>query len=81
MHSLLILDEATSALDIDSENEFATALDSLRSHMTVLLITHRTGLLRHCDIVFELADGKLAGSSKPGHGMVARIGDVVRIGR
>ena len=79
--SLLILDEATSALDIDSENEFATALDSLRSHRTVLLITHRTGLLRHCDIVFELADGKLAGSSKPGHGMVTRIGDVVRIGR
>jgi ATP-binding cassette, subfamily B, bacterial PglK len=79
--SLLILDEATSALDVDSENEFAVALDSLRSHRTVLLITHRTGLLRHCDIVFELADGKLAGSSKPGHMMVTRIGDVVRIGR
>jgi ATP-binding cassette, subfamily B, bacterial PglK len=79
--SLLILDEATSALDIDSENEFAAALDSLRSHRTVLLITHRTGLLRHCDVVFELADGKLAGSSKPGHGTVTRIADIVGIGR
>jgi ATP-binding cassette, subfamily B, bacterial PglK len=79
--SLLILDEATSALDIDSENEFAAALDSLRSHRTVLLITHRTGLLRHCDIVFELAGGKLVGSSKPGHRTVSRIGDVAGIGR
>jgi ABC-type multidrug transport system fused ATPase/permease subunit len=79
--SLLILDEATSALDSDSENEFAAALDSLRSHKTVLLITHRTGLLRHCDIVFELAGGKLVGSSKPGHRMVSRIGDIAGIGR
>jgi ABC-type transport system involved in cytochrome bd biosynthesis fused ATPase/permease subunit len=47
----------------------------------VLLITHRTGLLRHCDVVFELADGKLAGSSKPGHGTVTRIADIVGIGR
>jgi ABC-type bacteriocin/lantibiotic exporter with double-glycine peptidase domain len=64
--SLLILDEATSALDADSESELAETLQSLRSNRTVLIIAHRTGALRHCDLVFELAAGRVAGSGKYG---------------
>jgi ABC-type multidrug transport system fused ATPase/permease subunit len=64
--SLLILDEATSALDAASESELAETLQSLRSNRTVLIIAHRTGALRHCDLVFELAAGRVAGSGKFG---------------
>jgi ATP-binding cassette, subfamily B, bacterial PglK len=64
--SLLILDEATSALDAESESALAATLESLRSNRTVLIIAHRTGALRHCDLVFELAAGRVAGSGKFG---------------
>jgi ABC-type bacteriocin/lantibiotic exporter with double-glycine peptidase domain len=64
--ALLILDEATSALDAGSESEFAETLESLRSSRTVLVIAHRTGALRHCDLVFELAAGRIVGSGKFG---------------
>ena len=64
--SLLILDEATSALDADSESELAETLQWLRSNRTVLVIAHRTGVLRHCDLVFELSGGSIVGSGKYG---------------
>ena len=64
--SLLILDEATSALDVDSESEFAETLESLRFDRTVLIIAHRAGVLRHCDLVFEFAAGMITGSSTYG---------------
>jgi ATP-binding cassette subfamily B protein len=64
--SLLILDEATSALDADSESELAETLQWLRSNRTVLVIAHRTGVLRHCDLVFELSAGSIVGSGKYG---------------
>jgi ABC-type bacteriocin/lantibiotic exporter with double-glycine peptidase domain len=70
--SLLILDEATSALDVESESELAETLNSLRSGRTVLIIAHRPGVLRHCDLVFELAAGKVAGSRKQGQRIVGR---------
>jgi ABC-type transport system involved in cytochrome bd biosynthesis fused ATPase/permease subunit len=38
----------------------------LCSSKTVLVIAHRTGMLRHCDLVFELAAGKIVGSGKYG---------------
>ena len=72
--SLLILDEATSALDVESESELADTLNSLRSGRTVLIIAHRPGVLRHCDLVFELVAGKVAGSSKQGQRVVSRVG-------
>jgi ABC-type bacteriocin/lantibiotic exporter with double-glycine peptidase domain len=64
--TLLILDEATSALDADSESELAETLQWLRSSRTVLVIAHRTGVLRHCDLVFELSGGSVVGSGKYG---------------
>jgi ABC-type bacteriocin/lantibiotic exporter with double-glycine peptidase domain len=64
--SLLILDEATSALDAASESELAETLQWLRSDRTVLVIAHRTGVLRHCDLVFELSGGSIVGSGKYG---------------
>ena len=52
--SLLILDEATSALDATAEGEIIDMLEMLRPNRTILVIAHRTGALRHCDVIFEL---------------------------
>jgi len=58
--SLLILDEATSALDTTAESEIVEMLDSLRPNRTILVAAHRAGALRHCDLIFELRNGKIA---------------------
>jgi ABC-type multidrug transport system fused ATPase/permease subunit len=58
---MLLLDEATSSLDSTSENEIGEMLQSLRVNRTVLIVAHRAGALRHCDIVYELAAGKIVG--------------------
>lgn len=62
--SLLILDEATSALDIAAEGEIIETLETLRPDKTILVIAHRTGALRHCDLVFDLRKGKIADAGK-----------------
>jgi ABC-type bacteriocin/lantibiotic exporter with double-glycine peptidase domain len=64
--SLLILDEATSALDIAAEAEIIEMLETLRPNRTILVIAHRTGALRHCDLVFDLSKGRITGVGKYG---------------
>jgi ABC-type multidrug transport system fused ATPase/permease subunit len=51
---LLILDEATSALDDDTESALIDALDSLKGKLTILMIAHRAGSIRHCDRRIEI---------------------------
>jgi len=51
---LLILDEATSALDDDTETALIDALNSLKGKLTILMIAHRAGSIRHCDRKIEL---------------------------
>ncbi len=51
---LLILDEATSALDDDTETALIDALNSLKGKLTILMIAHRAGSIRHCDRRIEL---------------------------
>ncbi|MBQ7731716.1 MAG: ATP-binding cassette domain-containing protein [Lentisphaeria bacterium] len=51
---LLILDEATSALDDDTEAALIDALNSLKGKLTILMIAHRAGSIRHCDRKIEL---------------------------
>ncbi len=71
--SLLILDEATSALDTAGEGEIAATLDALRPNRTILVIAHRTAALRHCDLLFELANGRVVGSGKYGQVRAAHL--------
>jgi HlyD family secretion protein len=61
--SLLILDEATSSLDATAENEIVETLHALRPDRTILVIAHRGDALRHCDLVFELRNGRVVGSA------------------
>jgi ATP-binding cassette, subfamily B, bacterial PglK len=60
--SLLIMDEATSALDVAAEQEIMDALHSLGRELTVVLIAHRLNSLRHCDVILELEQGRIARS-------------------
>ena len=60
--SVLILDEATSALDNAAEDEIVATLNALRSGRTLLMISHRLGALRHCDIIHEIKSGRVSRS-------------------
>lgn len=57
---LLILDEATSAMDKLTERFVLNLLDSLRSKMAILSVSHRTDVLQtHCDRVYVLENGRV----------------------
>ncbi len=56
---LLILDEPTSSLDTLVEQEIKDSLAMLRGQVTTLIVSHRLGLVRDCDEIWLLEDGKL----------------------
>lgn len=56
---LLILDEATSSLDVKVENEFTEILNTLKGKKTIIAISHRFSMLKHCDRIIYLHEGKL----------------------
>ena len=56
---LLVLDEPTAALDAAAEESFVRTLESLRGKMLVVVVTHRPALLRACDRIVEVKNGRL----------------------
>jgi ATP-binding cassette subfamily C protein len=58
---VLIFDEATSALDNQTERELTRAIEALQGQKTVIVIAHRLSTVRHCDRLFFLRKGRLAG--------------------
>lgn len=59
--SVLILDEGTSALDNATEADLISALESLRGHLTIVMIAHRLSTLQNCDRIVFVSDGRLEG--------------------
>jgi ATP-binding cassette, subfamily C, bacterial len=55
---LLILDEATSALDQDSADAVRQTLMRLRGTLTILTITHQSGMVDIADRVYRLENGR-----------------------
>ena len=56
---VLIIDDALSAIDVETEQQVMRGLlDHLRDR-TVLLISHRTNVLRHADRIVILDDGRI----------------------
>lgn len=55
---LLILDEATSALDAESAEAVRQTLERLRGSLTILTITHESGLVDIADRVYRLESGR-----------------------
>jgi len=61
--SLLILDEATSALDPASEAALCETLGNLRGKITILAVSHQSGLADIADRVIRMEQGMLVGST------------------
>ena len=55
----IIFDEATSALDYQTEASLINAIDSLGGDITVLVIAHRLGTLKNCNLIVELENSKI----------------------
>jgi ATP-binding cassette, subfamily B, bacterial PglK len=59
--SVLVLDEATSALDLETENEVVKAVKALKGKKTIIIVAHRLSTIEHCDRVYTIAQGGVAG--------------------
>jgi ABC-type multidrug transport system fused ATPase/permease subunit len=57
--SVLVLDEATSSLDAATEAEVMEAINAMHGDKTILIVTHRSHTLEHCDRVFRVDHGHL----------------------
>jgi len=55
----LVLDEATSALDVDTEKEFMKVVLKISGKKTIFFISHRSSVLKLCDVVYKLENSKL----------------------
>lgn len=56
---VLVMDEATSALDTATEAAVSAAIRDLHGKTTVILVAHRLSTIRHADVIFFLADGRV----------------------
>ena len=59
---VLALDEANMVLDAIAEPALIRALETLRGHLTVMIVTHRPSLLALCDRLMIVEDGHAAWS-------------------
>ena len=57
---ILILDEATNALDYESENIFLNMVKKFYNKKTIIFVTHKIELLKDCDVIFYIKNGKVA---------------------
>ncbi|HSV24159.1 MAG TPA: ABC transporter transmembrane domain-containing protein [Xanthobacteraceae bacterium] len=56
---ILVLDEANAALDVIAEAALIRAIDSLRGHLTIIIVTHRPSLLARADRVLVVRKGRV----------------------
>jgi ABC-type multidrug transport system fused ATPase/permease subunit len=59
--AVLVLDEATSALDSDTERGVMRAITALQGQKTILIVAHRLSTVEHCDRLYRLELGQIAG--------------------
>ena len=55
----IVLDEATSALDSETEKAVMDAIYRFSGKKTMIIIAHRLTTISHCDIIYEVSDGKV----------------------
>lgn len=59
---VLVMDEVTASLDAATEKKLAETLVSLRGNKTIVMTAHRIPLMRICDGLFLLREGRLVAS-------------------
>jgi len=57
---ILVFDEATSSLDQSSEEIIKNAINNLKTHKTIIMVTHRLSSIQNADCIYVLKDGKVA---------------------
>lgn len=57
--SVLVLDEATSNLDQATEHRIVESLAALQGGVTMIVVTHRTASVRHCNRLVYLEQGSI----------------------
>lgn len=62
--SILVLDEASSALDSRTEAAIMSSISHLGREVTIFIIAHRTQVLQDCDILLEVAEGRVVERDK-----------------
>lgn len=58
-YPIVLLDEPTSSMDMSTESRFINNIRKYQQNKTVLLVTHKTSLLRLVDRIIVLEDGKI----------------------
>jgi len=56
---LLVLDEPTSALDSIAEQAFSQVIENLKGLATIIVISHRQGVLKECNRLITLEAGRI----------------------
>ncbi len=56
---ILVMDESTSALDDQTEKEVVDEISQLKGSITLIVIAHRLTTLKHCDIIYEIDNGRV----------------------
>lgn len=56
---LLIFDEATSALDGATEQTIQSTIESLRQHVTLVIVAHRLSTVERCDVIYLVSKGHI----------------------
>jgi ABC-type multidrug transport system fused ATPase/permease subunit len=56
---IIVFDEATSALDNDTEAVLINAINAISSDITIVMVAHRLSTLKSCDIIYEVAAGRV----------------------
>jgi ATP-binding cassette, subfamily C, bacterial LapB len=56
---ILVLNQANTSLDVVAETALMRALDRLRGHLTVIIVSHRPSLLARADRVLIVRNGRV----------------------
>ena len=57
--AILVMDESTSSLDAETEKEIMNEIRTLKGIKTIIVISHKIEILKFCDKVYDLKNGKL----------------------
>jgi ATP-binding cassette subfamily B protein len=63
--NLVLMDEPTSSIDAMSESAVSDAIKRLPSDVTVIIVSHRMGILRDCDRLIVMEGGVITASGTP----------------
>ena len=61
---ILIFDESTNALDFETESKIFKYLLNNKNNKIIIMINHRTQMLKNCDFVYEIVNGKCINKNK-----------------